>query len=187
LRRVSDRAETAAILHGTDLIGYIAAPEGTIGSASALRSKLREELPDYMVPVDIMRLDSLPRTRNGKINRKALPRPERVPARAEKTLEVPRTPLEIQLAAIWRDVLGINEIGIDDNLFALGADSISVFRIAARMRKEGLGLDAADLMRNPTIARLGRAGGARQESSNASAEAAVPSLRSFRRRAATRE
>ncbi len=76
LRRVSGRPETVAVLHGDDLVGYIAALDGTIESMSGLRSKLREELPDYMIPAHILRLDALPRTQNGKIDRKALPRPE---------------------------------------------------------------------------------------------------------------
>ena len=75
LRRVSGRPETAAVLHGDELAGYIAAPDGTFESMSGLRTKLREELPDYMVPAHILRLDALPRTQNGKIDRKALPRP----------------------------------------------------------------------------------------------------------------
>lgn len=120
LRRVSGRSETAAVLRGDDLVGYIAAPEGMIESMSGLRTKLREELPDYMVPAHILRLDALPRTQNGKIDRKALPRPDSAHVSLERVLAPPQTPLEIKLATIWGEVLQIDEIGIHDNLFALG-------------------------------------------------------------------
>lgn len=99
---------------------------------SELRTKLREELPDYMVPAQILRLDALPRTQNGKIDRKALPRLDPAQALPERVPAPPRTPLEAKLATIWRDVLQVGEIGIHDNLFALGAHSIDLFRIAAR-------------------------------------------------------
>jgi aryl carrier-like protein len=183
LRRVSGRSETAAVLRGDDLVGYIAAPEGTAMSMNGLRTKLREELPDYMVPAQILRLDALPRTQNGKIDRKALPRPDSAPALPERVIVAPRTPLETKLAAIWGEVLQTGEIGIYDNLFALGADSIDLFRIAARTRDQGLGLGAAQLMRHPTIAELARAANDLPEQSMRAAKNAAPSLQSFRRRA----
>jgi amino acid adenylation domain-containing protein len=183
LRRVSGRQETAAALHGTDLIGYVAAPDGAIESPSALRARLREELPDYMVPSDILRLDALPRTPNGKLNRKALPRPDSATSRLERTIVAPRTQLEKKLAAIWSEVLRCSEISIHDNLFALGADSIGLFRIASRMRAQGLALDAAQLMRHPTIAELAQAADEQQQKTSSLAQSTAPSLRSFRRRA----
>ncbi|MGH6839387.1 MAG: amino acid adenylation domain-containing protein [Methylocella sp.] len=181
LRRASGRPETAAVLHGDDLVGYIAAPEGSAESMSGLRTKLRDELPDYMVPAHILRLDALPRTQNGKIDRKALPRPDPANALPERAIAPPRTPLEAKLAAIWREVLQTGEIGIHDNFFALGADSIDLFRIAARMREQGLGLDAAHLMRHPTIAELARAANDLAEESMLTPANRAPSLQSFRR------
>jgi amino acid adenylation domain-containing protein len=183
LRRVSGRPETAAVLHGDDLVGYIAAPEGSVESMSGLRTKLREELPDYMVPAHILRLDALPRTQNGKIDRKALPRPDFAHALPERAIAPPQTPLEAKLATIWGEVLQTGEIGIHDNFFALGADSIDLFRIAARMREQGLGLDAAHLMRHPTIAELARAANDLAEESMLVPVNTAPSLQSFRRRA----
>ncbi len=184
LRRASGRPETAAVLHGDDLVGYIAAPDGTTLSMSGLRTNLREVLPDYMVPAHILRLDALPRTQNGKINRKALPRPEdAAEALPKRVIVAPQTPLEIALASIWGQVLKIGTICIHDNLFALGADSIDLFRIAARMREQGLGLDAADLMRHPTIAELARAAHDLPTESMLAPSNTAPSLQSFRRRA----
>ncbi|MGH6812120.1 MAG: amino acid adenylation domain-containing protein [Methylocella sp.] len=183
LRRVSGRPETAAVLHGDDLVGYIAAPESTVESVTGLRTKLREELPDYMVPAHILRLDALPRTQNGKIDRKALPRPDPARALPERVIAPPQTPLEARLATIWGEVLQTGEIGIHDNFFALGADSIDLFRIAARMREQGLGIDAAQLIRHPTIAELARAANDLPVGSMLAPSNAAPSLQSFRRRA----
>jgi aryl carrier-like protein len=98
-------------------------------------------------------------------------------------IAAPRTPLEAKFATIWGEVLQIGVIGIYDNLFALGADSIDLFRIAARMRDQGLGLGAAQLMRHPTIAELARAANDLPEGSMLAASNAAPSLQSFRRRA----
>ncbi len=182
LRRVSGRPETAAVLHDLDLVGYIAAPEGAIENFGAMRASLRELLPDYMIPVQIMRLDALPRTQSGKIDRKALPRPNSARDREVPVVAAPRTPLEMKLAAIWSEVLGTSEIGIHDNLFALGADSIDMFRIAARMRELNFGLDAAKLMRHPTIAELAQAAEEQPVEAINTPSNGMPSLRSFRRR-----
>jgi aryl carrier-like protein len=149
---------------------------------SGLRTKLREELPDYMVPAQILRLDALPRTQNGKIDRKALPRPDPAQALPERVITPPQTPLEAKLATIWGEVLRTSEIGIHDNFFALGADSIDLFRIAARMREQGLDLGAAQLMRHPTIAELARAANDLPEESMLTPVNTAPSLQSFRRR-----
>ncbi len=181
LRRVSGRPEVAAALHGGDLVGYVAAADGAIGPVMELRAKLRQELPDYMVPAQIVQLDALPRTQNGKLDRKALPLPQST--RGERVIVAPRTPVETKLAALWANVLQAGEVGIHDNLFALGADSIDMFRIAARMRELGFNLDASDLMRHPTIAELAIAADKQPEDQRLAANAGVPSLQSFRRRA----
>lgn len=149
LRRVSGRQETAAALHDDDLVGYIVAPDGSIESIADLRTKLLRELPDYMVPARILRLDALPRTENDKINRKALPRLDAALASLERVITPPNTPIEAKLAEIWCDVLRVKEVSVHDNIFALGADSIDLFRIAARMREHNLGLEAAHLERVP--------------------------------------
>ncbi|QBR70716.1 non-ribosomal peptide synthetase [Beijerinckiaceae bacterium] len=180
LRRLSGRQEVAAAVHDDNLVGYIVAPEDAIGNLTDLRAKLLKELPDYMVPARILRLDALPRTQNGKINRKALPRPDAAQAAPERVITPPRNPTETQLAEIWSSVLRVGQVGIDENLFALGADSIDLFRIAARMREHNLGLEAAHLMRHPTIAELALAA----NDQTLAARNAAPSLRSFRRRAA---
>lgn len=181
LRRVSGRAEVAAVLRDGDLIGYVAAPEGVLGPMTELRARMRQEVPDYMVPAQILRLDALPRTANGKLDRKALPQPQST--RAERVIVAPRTPTEAKLAALWANVLQAGEVGVHDNLFALGADSIDLFRIVARMREQGFDLDASNLMRHPTIAELAIVAEKQLEEPQHTVKTGVPSLQSFRRRA----
>lgn len=130
----------------------------------ALRSALARELPDYMIPSEWVRLSELPLTPSGKVNRRALPAPGSRPHGIAPELAPTPLPLkpaqpqapapEEVLAAIWRDVLGKASIDRDDDLIALGADSLSVFRITARARRENLPLSAGDLFQERTIARV---------------------------------
>jgi len=181
LRRASGCSEVAVVLHYEDLAAYIAAPEGAIGSISELRARMHHELPGYMVPAQIMCLERLPRTENGKIDRKALLRLQS--PQIDQAVVAPRTATEAKIAAIWASVLKIREIGVHDNLFALGADSIDLFRIVARMREEGFNLDASDLMRHPAIAELALVMERPLEEHRLARDTNVPSLQSFRRRA----
>ncbi|WP_395665188.1 amino acid adenylation domain-containing protein [Methylocella sp.] len=162
------------------LVGYYVAASAL--PAPELSGFAAQRLPDYMVPAVWMRLDALPFTPNGKLDRKALPTPELGAAEDKRVVAAPRTELEQKLVDIWREVLQINEIGVDDNLFALGADSIHLFRIAARMMAQNLGLEARHLMRFPTIAELAAAAEAGAgEADRRPARDQAPSLSSFRR------
>jgi aryl carrier-like protein len=149
---------------------------------AALKRALATHVPDYMVPASWVRMDALPMTSNGKIDRKALPR-QAAPAVIDTaaTHVAPRTPLESTLAAIWSDVLGrgAGMIGVEDDLFSLGADSIQVFQIAARMAKASIPLAARDLMRLPTIA--GLAAALQVPEAAPAAKSSAPSLRQFAR------
>ena len=136
------------------LVGYfVERPEAHTGPAE-LMAALGDKLPDYMVPTLWVRMDALPMTANGKIDRRALPAPDPEAMRPAGEPVAPRTEMEAKLAEIWRTVLGLERIGVHDNLFELGADSIHVFRIAARMMDAGIGLSARHLIQNPTIAAL---------------------------------
>lgn len=135
------------------LAGWIAAPEGT--DPEPLRERLAARLPHYMVPGILMRVDRLPLTPNGKINFAALPDPEIV-ERDAAAEELPRTPEEERTAAAWESVLGIERVGIRDNFYEVGGDSIKAIRIASRIRKEGYNVEAADVMRYPTVESLAR-------------------------------
>lgn len=120
---------------------------------SELRNYLSEKLPDYMVPSVYILLDVLPLTANGKVDRKALPMPETARPDLEKTFVAPRSELEKQLANIWADVLGLKKIGIYDNFFEVGGDSLLSTRLISPIR-EAFSVDypLRDFFETPTVA-----------------------------------
>jgi len=117
-----------------------------------LRQYLLEKLPEYMVPAFFVPLEMWPVTSNGKLDRRALPAPEWV--RASDEFVAPRTTIENMLADIWRDVLGIAQIGVHDNFFDLGGDSILTIQIVSRARKVGLHLMPRHIFEHQTIEQL---------------------------------
>jgi len=132
---------------------YVEAPDKP-WTASKLRAAVAEDLPDYMIPTAWVALPSMPMTPNGKIDRRALPSPTASDHGDRPAYEAPSTPFEKSLSAIWGEVLSRDAIGIHDDLFALGADSIHLFRIVARAHQEGIRLSASDLLRHRRIAEL---------------------------------
>ncbi|WP_432339518.1 amino acid adenylation domain-containing protein [Bacillus tequilensis] len=123
-------------------------------AAAQLREQLSSELPDYMVPSYFVRLDDMPLTSNGKINRKALPAPE---ASLQQTAEYvpPGNEAESKLADLWQEVLGISRAGIKHNFFDLGGNSIRAAALAARIQKElDVNLSLKDIFKFPTIEQL---------------------------------
>ena len=131
---------------------------GTSSSLATLHSQLstylKARLPDYMVPAHIQVLDRLPLTPNGKVDRQALPAPG---AGAGEDYELPRNEVERRLAEVWADVLKRPNVGIHDNFFALGGDSILSIQIVARARQRGVQLTPRDLFEHQTVAELARA------------------------------
>ena len=114
-------------------------------------------LPDYMVPAAFVVLERLPLTPNGKLDRRALPAPE--PDRAA-VRRGPRTPQEEILCALFAEVLGLERVGIDDNFFALGGDSIMSIQLVSRARKAGLVITPRAVFQHQTVAALAACGGA---------------------------
>ncbi|HKV07314.1 MAG TPA: amino acid adenylation domain-containing protein [Thermoanaerobaculia bacterium] len=133
-------------------------PEGEAPPADELRAYLRDRLPEYMVPGQIVTVSELPLTPNGKVDRKALPDPDPGhPAAAVETPYVePRNEAERILASVWAQVLRVEKIGIHDNFFSLGGDSILIIRVVVRCRKEGVRFAPAQLFQHQTIAALSR-------------------------------
>ncbi|MGE7470193.1 amino acid adenylation domain-containing protein [Bosea sp. NPDC003192] len=125
-----------------------------------LRAALAQELPDYMVPTAWIGLPALPLNQSGKLDRAALPAPDTQSApKVEKPDDrtAPRTPVEETLIRIWSEVLRREDIDVHDDLFDLGADSLSIFQITSRARREGLKVAARDFFRNRTIAAVAAA------------------------------
>ncbi|MEU6562780.1 amino acid adenylation domain-containing protein [Nocardia nova] len=140
---------------GDELVGYVVAAPGHEVDGAEVVAGLRGALPGYMVPAVVVVLDELPLSANGKIDRKALPAPE-LPARRGGTGFVePRTPAERRLADIVAEVLGCEAVGVEDNFFDLGGNSLSAARAVARMNAAfGAGLTIRDLFESPTVAVL---------------------------------
>ncbi|WP_139186156.1 amino acid adenylation domain-containing protein, partial [Ralstonia sp. 25mfcol4.1] len=153
-----DVAEAAVLAvegpSGARLAAYVVATGGATVDVHAIRRALTAELPDYMVPAAFVVLDALPLTPNGKLDRRALPAPEA--DRAEQYV-APRSAAQRWLAGLWQDVLGVDRVGLDDNFFTLGGDSLLSLKVISRVRANkamGIDLKLRDLMRTPTIGQL---------------------------------
>ncbi|MCY9027723.1 surfactin non-ribosomal peptide synthetase SrfAA [Bacillus inaquosorum] len=151
LSEVQDAAVTAVKDKGgnTAIAAYVTPETADI---EALKSSLKETLPDYMIPAFWVTLNELPVTANGKVDRKALPEPDIEAGSGE--YKAPTTDMEELLAGIWQDVLGIPEIGVSDNFFSLGGDSIKGIQMASRLNQHGWKLEMKDLFQHPTIEEL---------------------------------
>ncbi|MEU3571408.1 amino acid adenylation domain-containing protein, partial [Kitasatospora sp. NPDC036755] len=126
--------------------------------AAALRAHLAADLPDYMLPAAFVTLPELPLTANGKVDRRRLPAPE-WSAGGDRPHRAPGTERERLLAAIWSELLGVERVGLDDDFFLLGGDSILSIQVVSRARAAGLALSPRDLFRHPTVAALAAAAG----------------------------
>jgi len=137
------------------LVAYLVGRESETPSISELRGFLKEKLPEYMVPTAFVVLEKLLLTPSGKVDRRALPAPERSRLDLEDKYQPPRTPIEEMLAAIWADILGLEQVGIRDNFFELGGHSLIATRVMARVSDT---FDTRVLLRDfferPTVAEL---------------------------------
>jgi amino acid adenylation domain-containing protein len=148
-------ADTVVVARGDGddkrLVAWIVAP-GDAPSQAELRTHVSVRLPDYMVPSAFVAMDALPLTRNGKVDRRALPEPV---AEASEQYVAPRTPTESALAAIWADLLSVDRVGADDGFFALGGHSLLATRLVSRIRDGfGVELPLRATFEQPTLAAL---------------------------------
>ncbi|MBC7840750.1 MAG: amino acid adenylation domain-containing protein [Gemmatimonadaceae bacterium] len=136
------------------LVAYVVPePDGAQVDADGLRALLRSRLPEYMVPATIVSLSDLPLTPNGKIDRKALPAPAAPPRAPGESATVVMTDPQRRVAAIWRDVLRIEHLGVEDNFFDRGGHSLLVVKVHAALRREfQRDLTLVDLFQHTTIA-----------------------------------
>ncbi|GAA4897720.1 hypothetical protein GCM10023223_10040 [Stackebrandtia albiflava] len=143
------------------LVAYLVSDEGV--DTAVLRDALRARIPEYMVPGAFVTVPAIPLTPNGKVDRRALPAP---PARHEAAdgFVAPRTPTEEAVAAAWRDVLHVTDVGVHDDFFASGGHSLSATRLVSRLNRDlAAGMTVAEVFAAPTVAGLaaavdGRAG-----------------------------
>ncbi|NWE03700.1 amino acid adenylation domain-containing protein [Pseudomonas sp. IPO3749] len=143
----------AAVLavDGKYLVGYLVLQNAGDDWRDALGAHLGQHLPDYMVPAQWLVLEQMPLSPNGKLDRKALPKPE-----ATQQYEAPQSALEQQIAAIWADVLGVEQVGLNDNFFERGGDSIISIQVVSRARAAGIHFTAKALFQHQTVRSLAR-------------------------------
>lgn len=121
------------------LVAYVVSKHKPAPTPGELRRYLRQRLPDYMVPVALVYLEAIPLTPTGKADRRALPAPEQAPSALHGTFLPPRTPLEAHIAEVWKEVLGVDRVGVYDNFFDLGGHSLlSVQAVALLEKKTGV-------------------------------------------------
>ncbi len=137
------------------LVAYVVAQKADV-TGHEVRAHLKDRLPEYMVPSVFVMLNKLPLTANGKVDRRALPAPGSTRPDGEETYVAPRTEIQEVLAAIWSQVLGIEQISIHDNFFDLGGDSIRSVRMVALAKNRGLNFTVQQVFHSQTIAELER-------------------------------
>jgi acyl carrier protein len=156
------------------LVAYVVGDADAV-DVDALREHLRRTLPAHMVPGAFVRLDALPLTPSGKVDRKALPAPES-DAFSTRDYVAPVGETEEALAEIWAEVLGVEPVGIHDDFFALGGHSLLATRVVSRVRQSlGVELPLRHLFESPTIAEL-----CRHLDDGGTADAAPPIVRADR-------
>ncbi|SDT39739.1 non-ribosomal peptide synthase domain TIGR01720/amino acid adenylation domain-containing protein [Pseudomonas asplenii] len=132
------------------LVAYCVPAAGATLQVEDLRQRLQASLSDYMVPAQILLLEQLPLTANGKLDKRALPKPGLI----KQHYTAPVGEIEEKLAAVWADVLKLERVGSSDNFFELGGDSILSLQIIARAKRQGIKLSPKQLFEKQTIAQL---------------------------------
>ena len=168
------------------LVAYYVEQPGANLTPEALRAALVEDMPDYMIPAAWVRLDALPQSPNGKLDRAALPVPESGHS-AEEAYAAPTSATELALTKIFGEVLHMDRVGVNADLLKLGADSIQLFQITARANRGGIKITAKQVLqlRNAAaLARLADSGAAESEQNqgiSAGSTAPLPTLGQFKR------
>ncbi len=139
------------------LVAYVVPAGGEAPTANGLREFLKQKLPEHMVPALYVTLEEMPLTPNGKVDRKALPAPQGSRVKSEAEFVPPAGGVEQAVAAIWKDILHVEQIGVDDNFFDFGGHSLQVVQVQNRLR-ETLKVDVPvlKLFQFPTIRTLAK-------------------------------
>ncbi|WP_439899662.1 amino acid adenylation domain-containing protein [Pseudomonas reactans] len=153
--RILETAEvqeaSVQVVDGKHLVGYLVLQAPGEHWREPLSAHLAAHLPDYMIPAQWVLLEQMPLSPNGKLDRKALPKPDA--SQHQQVFRAPHTEQEQRLATIWGEVLDVERVGLDDNFFELGGHSLLVLMLKERIRKAtGKTLSISQLMLNPTVA-----------------------------------
>jgi amino acid adenylation domain-containing protein/non-ribosomal peptide synthase protein (TIGR01720 family) len=141
------------------LVAYLVPrSSGEAPKSQELRDFLKARLPEYMVPALFETLPAFPLTPNGKVDRRSLPAPDKNRA-SERPYVAPSSPVEEALAALWAEALGVQRVGVNDDFFELGGDSLLVIRVVSKANKNGLGITTKQLFQNRTVAELAKVAG----------------------------
>ncbi len=160
LGRMDSIREAVAVARGDGrggdrLVAYVVPEPGGEPTASDLRRHLARALPDYMVPEAFVVLSRLPLTESGKVNRSALPEPQRVRPALDNPYRAASTPVEKALAKMWAEILGLDEVGVDDDFLDLGGHSLKAAQLVARVRAMlGFEVPFEPLLAASTVARM---------------------------------
>jgi aryl carrier-like protein len=164
---LADELDAAAIRGMLERVGYRPRPAATDTArlvayytadreipASELRHFLEESLPRDVIPSSFVRLDRMPLAASGKVDRTALPEPEQQQPGLASVGVAPRTGMEVLLAELWSDVLDVQSVGVYDDFFEMGGDSMQCIQIVSAARARGVAFEPRDLFMHPTIAAL---------------------------------
>jgi len=160
LRNHAKIRDVVVVARGSDsgegrLVAYFTCSDQPNPTVSELRGFLKKNLPDYMVPSAFVMLDTIPLTPNGKLDRKALPEPDKLRPQLDTWYAAPRSPTEEQLAGIWSQVLSLDRVGVHDNFFDLGGHSLAATRVVSRVIKQfQLEVPLQSLFQSPTVAEM---------------------------------
>ncbi|MDR9878604.1 amino acid adenylation domain-containing protein [Pseudomonas allii] len=150
MQHPSVREAVVLVQGGKQLVAYLVLEDQ---APADLKAWLLDSLPEYMVPTHMVHLARLPVTANGKLDRKALPLPD---AARQQAYVAPESDLQKALAAIWSNVLGVEQVGLEDNFFELGGDSIISIQVVSRARQVGIRLSPRDLFQYQSVRSLAR-------------------------------
>ena len=165
LAQHNDVSESVVVARDDDgetrLVAYVVAVEAVdaeqVLTVSDLRNHMKQRLPEYMVPSAFVLLDKLPLTTNGKLDRRALPAPEESRLERGEAYVAPETEEERILAGVWAEVLRVERVGVCDNFFVLGGDSIRSVQVLSLAKERGLSFSLQQLFQYQTIRELARA------------------------------
>ncbi|MFH0521477.1 amino acid adenylation domain-containing protein [Streptomyces sp. M41] len=136
------------------LIAYVVPTGDAVAAPSELRALLARTLPDYMIPAAFLVVGRIPLTVNGKLDQAALPAPDRSALGVDAVHVAPRTPAEEEMVAVWREVLGVQTVGVEDNFFDLGGDSLRAVALVGALRGSEYDVTVRDVFEHRTPAEL---------------------------------